>query len=167
MNWPSLLARRPWAAAIGLGLALSLCSAPASVGTALLANTLLPEGWIGESAAGDIGELGGIGFLLIGVLFMPALETFIGQCLPIELLRRWQVAPLACVMTSATLFGSLHWVNGGLGHGLTTFVTGSLIALAYWLCRPAGFWVAWTAAYSAHAAHNFLVWFVFGPLLGG
>jgi len=167
MNWPTLLARRPWAAALGLGIALSLVSAPASLGTALLADALLPEGWFGESAAGNMGELSSLGFLLLGVFLFPAWETLLGQCLPIEPLRRLRAPSLACVMASATLFGGAHWVNGGLGHGLTTFVAGSLFALAYWLCRPAGFWVAATAAYSAHAAHNFLVWFVLGPLLGG
>lgn len=167
MNWPSLLARRPWAAAIALGLGLSLCTAPASLGTALAAEALLPDGWFGESAAGDIGELSALGFLLLGVLSMPALETLLGQCLPIELLRKLRAPPLACVIASALLFGGAHWVNGGLGHGLTTFVAGSLFALAYWLCRPAGFWPAAMAAYSAHAAHNFLTWFVLGPLLGG
>jgi hypothetical protein len=161
MNWPALLARRPWAAAIGLGFALSLISAPASVGTALLANALLPESWFGESAAGDLDDLGSLVFLF------PAFETLLGQCLPIETLRRLRAPALACVMTSATLFGAAHWVNGGLGHGLTTLVAGSLFALAYWLCRPAGLRAAATAAYGAHAAHNFLVWFVFGPLLGG
>lgn len=167
MNWPALLARRPWTAAFCLGLALSLVSAPASLCVAWLADALLPDGWFGESAAGDIGELSALGFLLLGVLLMPALETLLGQCLPIEPLRRLRAPPLACVLASAALFGAAHWVNGGLGHGLTTFVTGSLFALAYWLCRPAGFWVAAMAAYSAHAAHNFLAWFVMGPLLGG
>ena len=67
MNWPALLARRPWTAAFGLGLGLSLCTAPASIGTALLANALLPEGWFGESAAGDLDDLSSLGFLLLGV----------------------------------------------------------------------------------------------------
>ncbi|MFG6489945.1 hypothetical protein ACG04R_24930 [Roseateles sp. BYS78W] len=167
MNWPALLARRPWTAAFGLGLGLSLCTAPASLGTALLANALLPDGWFGESAAGNMGELSSLGFLLLGVFLFPAWETLLGQCLPIEPLRRLRAPALACVMASATLFGGAHWVNGGLGHGLTTFVAGSLFALAYWLCRPAGFRFAAVAAYSTHAAHNFLVWFVLGPLLGG
>jgi hypothetical protein len=139
---------------------------PASIGTALLAKAALPEGWFGKSAASNIGELGPLGFLLMGVLFIPALETLICQSLPIEVLRRFRVAPPACVMASAALFGAGHWAAGGLGHGLTTFVTGSLFALAYWLCRPAGFGVATTAAYTTHATHNFLVWFIIGPLLG-
>jgi len=167
MNWPALLSHRRWAAALGLGLALSLCSTPASLGTALLANTLLPEGWFGESAAGNLGELSSWSFLLLGVILLPACESFFGQSLPTETLRRLRVPAPVCVMTSATLFGAAHWLNGGLGHGLTTFVTGNLLALAYWLCRPAGLCVAATAAYSAHAAHNFLLWFVLRPLLGG
>lgn len=167
MNWPSRLSRRPWTAAFGLGLSLSLCSAPASLGTALLAETLLPAGWFGKSAAGNLGELSPWSFLLLGVFLLPAWETFLGQCLPIELLRKLRAPPQACVMASALLFGAAHWVNGGLGHGLTTFITGSLLATAYYLCRPAGLCVAATAAYSAHAAHNFLLWFVLRPLLGG
>jgi hypothetical protein len=166
MNWPALLARRPWAAAVGLGLSLSLVSAPASLGTALAADALLPEGWFGNSAAASMGELNSLGFLLLGVLLIPAWETCLGQCLPIELLRRLRTPPPACVVASAALFGGAHWAAGGLGHGLTTLATGSLLALAYWLCRPAGFWAAATAAYAAHASHNFLVWFVLGPLFG-
>ena len=167
MTWPALLARRPWTASVRLGLCLSLLSMPASLGTAALAAVLLPEGWFGESAAKSVGELGPWGFLLLGVLLLPAWETLIGQCLPIELMHRLRAAPLACIIASATLFGAGHWIGGGLGHGLATFTSGSVFALAYWLCRPAGCRYAATAAYAAHAAHNFLAWFVVGPLLGG
>jgi len=167
MTWPAQLATHPARSAVGLGLALSLVSAPASLGIALLANALLPEHWFGESAAGDLGDMSAAGFLLLGVLLAPALETLLGQCLPIEALRRLRARPLACVLASATLFGGAHWVNGGLGHGLTTFAAGSLFALGYGLCRPAGLRHAFASAYVAHAAHNFLTWFVLGPLLGG
>jgi len=167
MKWPALLARQPWSAALGLGLSMSLLSLAAGLGTAWLAATLLPKGWLGESAAKSIGELGSWGFLLLGVLLLPAWETLIGQCLPIELLRRLCAAPLACILASAALFGAAHWMAGGLGHGLATFASGSIFALAYWMCRPAGFWHAATAAWAAHAANNFLAWFVIAPLLGG
>ncbi|MDR7270158.1 hypothetical protein J2X20_002816 [Pelomonas saccharophila] len=143
-----------------------MLSMPASFGMASLAAVLLPEGWFGESAAKSIGEQGPWRFLVFGVLFGPAWETLIGQCAPVELLRRLRAPPLACVITSAGVFGAAHWMGGGLGHGLSTLVSGSVFALAYWLCRPAGFWCASTAAYVAHAAHNCLTWFVLGPLLG-
>ena len=167
MSWPAQLERRPWAASVGLGLCTALLSLPVSLGTATLAATLLPAGWFGESAAKSIGALGNWGFLLLGVLLLPAWETLIGQCIPVELLRRLRVAPWACVITSGACFGAAHWLGGGLGHGLSTFASGTVFALAYWLCRSAGFWHASTAAYAAHAMHNFLAWFVVGPLLGG
>jgi hypothetical protein len=167
MSWPALLARRPWAASVGLGVCMTMLSMPGSLGTATLAAVLLPDGWFGESAAKSIGELDSWGFLLLGVLLLPAWETLIGQCLPVELLRRLRMAPLACVIASAAVFGAGHWLAGGLGHGLATFTTGTVFALAYWLCRPAGFWHASSAAYAAHAAHNFLAWFVVMPLLNG
>lgn len=165
MNWPVLLARRPWAAAVGLGTGLSLLSVPASMGVGLLAHALLSAAWFGKSAASTMGELSGWGFLLIGVFILPALETLLGQWAPMELLRRMRIAPPVCVMASAAVFGSLHWLAGGLGHGLTTFTSGSLFALAYALCRPAGVGLAITSAFAAHASHNLLVWFVLGPLL--
>lgn len=167
MNWPALLGRRPWAAPVALGLCTALLSLPASLGTATVAAALLPAGWFSESAAKRIGEAGDWGFLLLGVLLLPAWETLIGQCIPVELLRRLRAAPLACVIASGAFFGAGHWMAGGLGHGLSTFASGTLFALAYWLCRPAGFWQASTAAYAAHATHNFLAWFVVMPLLGG
>lgn len=167
MNWPRLLTRRPWAAALGLGISMPLLSLPACLGTGLMAYALLPANWLGTSAASQIGELGPWGFLMVGVLFMPFLETFLGQGAPIELLRRLRCPLPACVVASGAFFGSLHWFSGGLAHGLATFTTGSLFALAYWLCRPAGFWVSTTSAFAAHALHNFLTWFVLRPLVGG
>lgn len=165
MNWPAVLARRPWGAAVGLGTGLSLLSVPSSMGVGLLAHALLSPAWFGKSAASSIGELSAWGFLLIGVLVQPALETLMGQWAPMELLRRVGVAPPVCVIASAAVFGSLHWLAGGLGHGLTTFTSGSLFALAYALCRPAGVGLAIASAFTAHASHNLLVWFVLAPLL--
>ncbi|HEY8880102.1 MAG TPA: CPBP family glutamic-type intramembrane protease [Roseateles sp.] len=166
MNWPNLLARRPWSAALVLGFSMPLLSLPVNLGTGLLAYALLPATWFGKSAASQVGELGPWGFLTVGVLVMPFLETIVGQGAPIELLRRLRFPPPACVIASGAFFGSLHWLGGGLGHGLATWATGCLFALAYWLCRPAGFWASATSAYAAHATHNFLAWFVLRPLAG-
>jgi hypothetical protein len=41
-----------------------------------------------------------------------------------------------------------------------------VFALAYTLCRPAGWRVAAAAAWATHASHNFLVFFVLTPLFG-
>lgn len=164
MTWPARLARRPWLVSTVLGLGLPLLTVPVSLGTALLAYALLPQGWFGKSAASSIGDLNSPALLLMGVLLMPALETFIGQAGPLEVLRRLRVAPPVGVIASGAFFGSLHWLGGGLGHGLSTFASGTVFALAYWLCRPAGFWPAAHAAFTTHATHNFVMLFLIGPL---
>ncbi|WP_422018136.1 hypothetical protein [Roseateles sp.] len=165
LHWPTRLARTPWRAATLLALGLALVTVPAGLGTALLAHAALAPAWFGSSAASSIGALNGPMFLLVGVLLMPALETSFGQAAPMALLRRLRVPPPARVIACGVFFGSLHWLGGGLGHGLSTTASGCLFALAYEMCRSVGFWPAAYAAFATHATHNFLMWFVLGPLL--
>lgn len=165
MNWTQTLCRHPWATPTGLGLTLALITVPASLGVVTLAEAALPPAWLGESAARDLGELSWPAALFFVVLFGPALETFIGQAAPLGLMRRLSIAIPARVAVCGLFFGAMHWLAGGLGHGLSTATAGTLFALAYALCRPAGFWPAAYAAFVAHSTHNFLVWFVVGPIL--
>jgi hypothetical protein len=90
----------------------------------------------------------------MAVLIGPLLELFEGQVIPVELLRWVGASSRACIIVSALVFGGGHYLNGGLAHGASTFVSGLVFGYGYVLCRPFGWLPACLAAFTAHAAHN-------------
>ncbi len=66
---------------------------------------------------------------------------------------------------SAALFGGGHCLNGGIAHGASTFSAGLVFAYGYTLVRSQGFWAAFVAASTAHAAHNFGALYVLARIL--
>ena len=155
----SLVARcsirqRPNSGAVILGLALSLFSLIGSLAVAGSLKVLLPEAALGKSAASSIAELPTFSLYALAVLLGPLLELLEFQVIPVELLRRIGASSRTCVILSALVFGSAHYLYGGLAHGASTFAAGLIFAYGYVLCRPFGWFPACLAAFTAHAAHN-------------
>lgn len=121
----------------------------------------LPRSEWGTSAAVSVVQTSTVSLFFLAVLFIPIYETLLAQVLPIEIIRRIGGNRLICIALSALLFGGGHYVNGGLAHGVMTFVGGAVL---YTLVRSQGFWPAFVTASIAHAIHNFVLLFVVAPL---
>jgi len=151
---------RPILGATIVGVVLAIVSVAISgLMLAGLSSFLLRSQW-GPSAAANIGEPSPVLLFFIAVLYVPMLETFLGQVLPVEILRRVGGGGVACAVVSAILFGGGHYINGGLAHGLTTFCSGLVFAGGYCFSRPNGFLPAVVTASTTHAIHNFILLFV-------
>ncbi|WP_394778727.1 type II CAAX prenyl endopeptidase Rce1 family protein [Undibacterium sp.] len=149
---------------VGLGIVCAL-TALLLIGAMIL---LLPkELWGKSAAASTLNGLGSTGLFFLGVVFVPFLETFMGQVLPIELARRFRANKLSCILLSAVIFGGGHYLNGGLAHAISTFCIALIFAGGYMAVRLEGFWPAFLVAYIAHATSNALLLFVFDPLFPG
>lgn len=158
------IARTPLRGSLVAGIVLSCFS----LGLSLLAlgalSLVLDSSHWGRSAADGLSGMSDGSLFLLAVLLVPAFETLVGQCLPIEIARRMRVGAVGCVWISAALFGGGHFANGGIAHGVTTFVAGSVFAFGYVLVRHLGFWMSCVTAAMAHAMHNAILLFVLTPL---
>ena len=150
--------------AFALGALLSLVSVTVAgaVGAALYA-TLGGEG-VGPSAAEALLSAREPWLFLAAVLLVPTVETLVGQLAPIELLRRLKAPTALSVAVSALVFGLGHYVNGGLGHGLTSFAAGVVFAIAYLASRARSVPQAFACACCCHASHNFLFLYLIAPV---
>ena len=157
--------RPRYARAAMLGCGWGLASACVGTLCALLLQALLPRTWLGPSAAAFMADYGNAGLFWIGVVGIPLSETLTGQLLPMEIARRLGSGKAVCILASAALFVLGHYLNGGLAHGIVTFLCGAIFARAYWGVRHHGYLPSCWSAYTAHMTHNFLLIFILGPLL--
>jgi hypothetical protein len=69
--------------------------------------------------------------------------------------------------SSQGAMGSLsgRFLNGGLVHGISTFVAGGFFSSAYMAVRPYGYLPSYLSSYTAHMTHNCLVMFVLPVLM--
>ncbi len=157
LRWRAMAERRPLPAAVLLGSSAGLAGLLCAfvVGKAVL-YFMPPELW-GNSAAAGLGRLGWGWAFFLAVVFAPLFETAVGQVLPMELVRRLGARPGFGILLSGLVFGVGHYLNGGLAHGVTTFVGGLVFACAYAALRPTGIGPAFVAAATAHAVQNGLV----------
>jgi hypothetical protein len=93
--------------------------------------------------------------VLAAVCFAPLLETW-AQALPIALCRRFKVSHYWTILLCGVIFGGGHYLNGGLGHGLVTFVGGCVLGEACWRNWPLGAARACGVTAGAHAVSNAL-----------
>jgi len=91
--------------------------------------------------------------VLAAVCFAPLLETW-AQALPVALCRRFGVQHRWAILFCGALFGAGHYLNGSLGHGLTTFVGGCVLGEACWRNWPLGAARACGVTAGAHAVSN-------------
>jgi len=138
------------------GAAWGVLGCAGGVFAALLVTAILPPELRGKSAAEAIlqGRVSAGVAVFLACVFAPLWETFIGQLLPLEILRKLKVRPVLAIALAALLFGFGHVLNGGLAHGLVATVAGTILALLYTRERAAGVLCAFTAAAVAHAVNN-------------
>jgi len=99
----------------------------------------------------------GVFRVIAGFAFLPA-ETYLGQQLPIALLRRFGVSrAVTLVGVSAGVFGALHLFAGAAG-----FVTGAsaglVLSYAFLCWKPVSPEAAFWRTTAVHAAHNWLAY---------
>ncbi|MES2073912.1 MAG: CPBP family intramembrane glutamic endopeptidase [Pseudomonadota bacterium] len=123
---------------------------------------LLPPELMGQSAAKAVFDANPNPFALFFsiVIFAPLFETLLAQLAPIEIARKLGARKVICVILSAFLFGLGHFLNGGLGHGLTTFCAGLVFAALYVNMRDEGPAASYWVTCIAHATNNFCMFFV-------
>lgn len=158
---------KPLLGAALLGILLGLVGTLVSmlfIGTML---ALLPREQWGNSAAAGLAGLSQGALFFVAVVFTPLIETFMGQVMPIELVRRLRANWAFCILASGIVFGCGHYLNGGLVHGMSAFLGGAIFASGYVAVRRAGFWSGFIAACTAHAAENAMLLFVVAPLFPG
>lgn len=159
--WPmSVIEKRPYRYASVVGVAVGLLSAIVGASVACLLWANLPRETLGPSAAADMSKIGQWNMLLMGVFFVPFWETFIAQLLPLELGKMAGFNDAACAALGAVVFGAGHYLNGGLGHGICSTISGALFSTGYITMRACGYLPAFWTSYVAHAANNFLLLFV-------
>lgn len=156
----SQVENRPYRFASLVGACIGVVSSGLGVIAISLMLVLLPREILGQSAAVSLSSVGTLGVLFLGVFFIPFLETFIAQLLPLELAKRIGFNDKACVAVGAIVFGLGHYLNGGLGHGLCAAIAGALFATGYVTMRPWGYFPAFWASYVAHALNNLLIFYV-------
>lgn len=82
-------------------------------------------------------ELSTAGIIFLGILFVPYIETFLCQALPIWVLRKLIKRPrynlIPCILVSAIIFGLQHTYSWQ--YMLGTFIFGIPMAALYYLCR--------------------------------
>jgi membrane protease YdiL (CAAX protease family) len=159
--WPmSVIEKRPYRYACVVGAAAGLVSAVIGASVACLLWTTLPREILGPSAAADMSKIRQWNMLLMGVFFIPFWEMFIAQLLPLELAKMARFNDAACVALGAVVFGAGHYLNGGLGHGICSAISGALFSTGYMAMRACGYLPAFWTSYVAHAVNNFLLFFV-------
>lgn len=132
------------------------------IGTMLM--TLPRELW-GSSAAAGVSGLSQITLFFIAVILIPICETFVGQVIPIEFARRLCANWAVSILISAIVFGCGHYLNGGLVHGISAFLSGTVFASGYVTVRRVGFCSGFLTAYTAHAVQNAMLLFVVARLV--
>lgn len=148
---------------MAFGAALSFLSVPAAGAVGVLLLATLGRDGVGDSAGAALLSAREPWLFVSAVLIVPAIETLACQLLPIEMLRRFKAPAVLSIAVSALLFGLGHAVNGGVGHGLTSFTAGVFFATAYCAFRTRSLAHAMACAWSCHASHNFLFLYGIAP----
>ena len=91
------------------------------------------------------------------VIYSPILETFLGQLLPLEILRRFGVKQPLSIFIGSILWGIVHYLSGGLLHAIVALGSGAMFSLVYLRYREPGVAPAYTTTALARAVNNSLL----------
>lgn len=91
------------------------------------------------------------------VIYSPILETFLGQLLPLEILRRFGVGQPLSILIGAILWGIVHYLSGGLLHAIVALGSGAMFSFTYLRYREPGVAPAYATTALARAVNNSLL----------
>ncbi len=91
------------------------------------------------------------------VIYSPILETFLGQLLPLEILRRFGVKQPLSIFIGSILWGIVHYLSGGLLHAIVALGSGAMFSLVYLRYREPGVAPAYATTALARAVNNSLL----------
>ena len=91
------------------------------------------------------------------VIYSPILETFLGQLLPLEILRRFGARQPLSIFIGAILWGIVHYLSGGLLHAIVALGSGAMFSFIYLRYREPGVAPAYATTALARAVNNALL----------
>ncbi|OFA04771.1 CAAX amino terminal protease self- immunity [Duganella sp. HH101] len=95
--------------------------------------------------------------IMAALVWAPLFETFVGQLLPQEVLRRFSVPPGFCIAIGSALWAMGHYLNGGAAHGVLALFSGAIFTFIYLRYRRCGLAAGYWTTAIAHLTHNALV----------
>ena len=91
------------------------------------------------------------------VIYSPILETFLGQLLPLEILKRLGAGRQLSIFLGAILWGIVHFISGGLLHAIVALGSGAMFSFVYLRYREPGVAAAYTTTAFARACNNIAI----------
>src|SRR5450830_2085528 len=91
------------------------------------------------------------------IIYSPILETFLGQLLPLEILKRMRVNRQWSIFISAILWAIVHFISGGLLHGIVALGSGAMFSFVYLRYRAPGVAVAYATTTFSRACNNIAI----------
>lgn len=118
---------------------------------------LLPPEILGKSAGAAFIAGSALWWQIFFIVFLgPVFETLNTQSFLLELLRLLQCRTVLATVICSFFFGLGHYLNGGLGHGITAALAGTVFAYAYLSRRRLGMATAFCTTAVAHMINNAL-----------
>ncbi|CAM2753139.1 type II CAAX prenyl endopeptidase Rce1 family protein [Janthinobacterium lividum] len=91
------------------------------------------------------------------VIYSPILETFLGQLLPLEILRRQGASRQLSIFIATILWAIVHFISGGLLHAIVALGSGSMFSFVYLRYRGPSVAVAYATTTFARACNNIAI----------
>jgi hypothetical protein len=91
------------------------------------------------------------------VIYSPILETFLGQLLPLEILKRLGASRQLSIFIGALLWAIVHFISGGLLHAIVALGSGAMFSFVYLRYRAPGVAVAYATTTFSRACNNIAV----------
>ena len=91
------------------------------------------------------------------VIYSPILETFLGQLLPLEILRRFGIGQPLSIFIGAILWAIVHFISGGLLHAIVALGSGAMFSFVYLRYRGPSVAVAYATTAFARACNNIAI----------
>ena len=91
------------------------------------------------------------------VIYSPILETFLGQLLPLEILKRVGAGRRLSIVLGAIFWGVVHYLSGGLLHAIVALGSGAMFSFVYLRYREPGVAVAYATPTFSRACNNIAI----------
>ncbi|MGK5022030.1 CPBP family glutamic-type intramembrane protease [Janthinobacterium lividum] len=91
------------------------------------------------------------------VIYSPILETFLGQLLPLEILKRLGAGRHLSIVIGAMLWSIVHYISGGLLHAIVALGSGAMFSFVYLRYRAPCVAVAYATTTFSRACTNIAI----------